>query len=270
MDTTLRTLTAMPEHSDMIDLTAPLIELRDAIQEGRRIQGLNDLQTAHYAFETWVQQIGGTLQRFPDGARLQTQWLAVPGGELPFVPEYEQHSLRLAAVQKRLAWLGKILTRMERKVSPSPPAAIAQAASQLRTRLSSISDPAVASFAEEAIGCLEGNLLRSAVVLSWVGAVAVLHRHVVTHHLIAFNSEATKRDAKWRLAKTADDLCRMKEQEFLDVLAATSIVSKSLKQEFEQCLRLRNACGHPSSIKIGPSRVAAHLEILILNVFGVF
>jgi hypothetical protein len=30
----------------------------------------------------------------------------------------------------------------------------------------------------------------------------------------------------------------------------------------EDCLKLRNGCGHPNSLKIGANKVAAHLETL--------
>jgi hypothetical protein len=46
--------------------------------------------------------------------------------------------------------------------------------------------------------------------------------------------------------------------------------AKNVKEELQNCLKLRNACGHPSSLKVGASRVAAHIEILIQNVFAQF
>jgi hypothetical protein len=88
--------------------------------------------------------------------------------------------------------------------------------------------------------------------------------------LAAFNAEAIRRDAKWKTAKTRDDLARMKEADFLNVLEAISVIGKSVKQELEGCLRLRNGAGHPNSLRMGEARVAAHLESLIQNVFAQF
>ena len=62
----------------------------------------------------------------------------------------------------------------------------------------------------------------------------------------------------------------MKEHDFLQVLEAISVIGKSVKNELETCLKLRNGCGHPNSLKIGQNRVAAHLETLVFNVFAVF
>jgi hypothetical protein len=150
-------------------------------------------------------------------------------------------------------------------VSPVP-----KAATQLRAHLATISDPQIVAFIDEAIRCLEHKLYRAAVVLSWVGAVSVLYEYIVNNHLAAFNAEATKRDAKWRNAKTRDDLARMKEADFLDVLEAISVIGKSVKQELKKSLDLRNGCGHPNSLQIGENMVAAHIETLILNVFSRF
>jgi hypothetical protein len=63
----------------------------------------------------------------------------------------------------------------------------------LRGYASTISNPKVKEFVDEAIDALEFKLSRSAVVLSWVGAVAVLYEEVLTNHLAAFNAEALRR-----------------------------------------------------------------------------
>ena len=149
--------------------------------------------------------------------------------------------------------------------SPAP-----KVAASLRTHLHGLSNPETRAFVEEAIRCYESGLLRAAVVLSWVGAVSVLYDHVHKSKLAEFNVEALRRDAKWRAAKTADDIARMKEHDFLNVLEAISVIGKSVKQELETCLRLRNGCGHPNSLRIGEHRVTGHVETLILNVFSRF
>jgi hypothetical protein len=140
----------------------------------------------------------------------------------------------------------------------------------LRDILTKLSNQDVKVFVQESIGCVESRHYRAGVVLTWVGALAVLYDHLVANHLAAFNTEAQRRDAKWKVAKNADDLARMKEYDFLQVLEATSVIGKNVKAELEGCLKLRNACGHPNSLKIAENRVAAHVETLVLNVFSVF
>ena len=143
-------------------------------------------------------------------------------------------------------------------------------AQSLRALLPRLSNEETRVFLTEAIVCSEQSLFRAAVVLAWVGAMALLYQRVVEKHLSAFNTEAVSRDQKWKPAKTTDDLGRMKEALFLDVAHAISLIGKNVKQELEGCLKLRNSCGHPNSLKVGTNNVAAHLETLTLNVYAVF
>lgn len=106
--------------------------------------------------------------------------------------------------------------------------------------------------------------------MSWLAAVRVLHTHVFAHHLTVFNAEAKRVDGRWKDAKTTDDLGRMSESDFLDRIAATSVVGKNVKKELKDCLDRRNGCGHPNSLKIGANTVAHHIEILLLNIFKKF
>ena len=151
-------------------------------------------------------------------------------------------------------------------VSPSA----TRVATDLRSELAKIETPTTRAFVEEAIKCYEGELHRSAIVMSWLSAVDVLYQTVYTQHLSDFNKEASRVDPKWKSAKSTDDLARMKEGDFLERLVAISLIGKNVKNELKQCLDRRNGCGHPSSLKIGPNTVTHHLEILLLNVFRPF
>jgi hypothetical protein len=143
-------------------------------------------------------------------------------------------------------------------------------ASPLRQVLGNLQNADVKAFVQEAIGCIESGYFRAAVVLTWVGALGVLYDHVIARALAAFNAEARRRFPTWREARKADDLARMKEYDFLQVLEAISVIGKTVKQELEGCLKLRNGCGHPNSFKIAQHRVSSHVETLVLNVFAVF
>lgn len=147
---------------------------------------------------------------------------------------------------------------------------VANSTQSLRKHAAAIKNPDAAAFVQEAIACFGAGFLRAAVVLSWVGAVAVLYETVVSGHLKAFNAEAKRRNAKWKPAKTSDDLARMKEMDFLQILDRISVLGKSVRQELENSLTLRNGCGHPNSLKITENRVAAHIDVLVVNVFSKF
>lgn len=153
------------------------------------------------------------------------------------------------------------------EIAASPAATEART---LRALLPNLKNEDARAFLDEAIVCAEQSLFRAAVVLSWVGAMALLHDRVVSKHLAAFNVEAAKRIPGWKPAKTTDDLGSMREATFLEIGPSISLFGKNVKQELEGCLKTRNSCGHPNSLKIGPNKVAAHLEILALNVYAVF
>jgi hypothetical protein len=154
-------------------------------------------------------------------------------------------------------------------VSKLSPAA-AKVAQDLRKHLASIQDDTTRAFVAEAIQCHEAALYRSAIVMSWLAAVGVLHNEVVANHLAAFNAEAKRVEPKWKVAATTDDLGRMKELDFLDRTAAIGVIGKNVKTQLVACLDLRNGCGHPNSLKVGANAVAAHIETLLLNVFDKF
>lgn len=141
-------------------------------------------------------------------------------------------------------------------------------AAGLRHHLSGIADPQTKAFVEEAVSCFESGYYRAAVVLSWVGAIAVFQDDVLAHHLASFNSEASRRNAKWKPAIGRDGLARMDEYDFLQCLEAIGVIGKSVKHSLEASLKLRNGCGHPNSLVVGEAVAAAHLETLILNVFA--
>lgn len=154
-------------------------------------------------------------------------------------------------------------------VSTVSPAAM-QVAVDLRNHLAKITDPQTRDFVEEAIKCHEAELYRSAIVMSWLGAVDVLQKHVHHHHLAAFNAEAKRINVKWKSAKSQDDIGKMGESDFLDRVEALSIIGKNVKAQLKACLDLRNGCGHPNSLKVSVNKSAAHIETLLQNVFEKF
>jgi len=164
---------------------------------------------------------------------------------------------------------GKIYTSNIAGASGAKPTS-EQSVSDLRSHLTRITNTQTQSFVEEAIACFEAGYYRAAVVLSWVGAMAVIYDHTVANDLAGFNTEATKRNKKWKSAKTTDDLAEMGEYDFLQIIRAISIVGRNVKTELEGCLKLRNSCGHPNTLQIGKNKAAAHIETLVLNVFSAF
>lgn len=160
------------------------------------------------------------------------------------------------------------------KLIGAPEARLASVAASLRKHLEGVASPDVKGFLEEAVSCYEHTFYRAAIVLSWVGAVAILHNYVFTTKLTEFNTEATRRLANsrnpWVPARRQEDLGRMSENDLLQVLDDIRVITKNEKQLLEQALRLRNSCGHPTSVSISANVAAAHIETLMLNVYTKF
>lgn len=149
------------------------------------------------------------------------------------------------------------------------PAAM-QVAVDLRKYLTDITHEQTRDFVEEAIKCHEAELYRSAIVMSWLGTIDVLQKHVHQHYLAAFNAEAKRVNGKWKPAKSQDDIGKMSESDFLDRIEALSIIGKNVKAQLKACLDLRNGCGHPNTLKVSVNKSAAHIETLLQNVFEKF
>lgn len=149
------------------------------------------------------------------------------------------------------------------------PAAM-QVAVDLRSHLAKISNAQTRDFVEEAIKAHEAELYRSAIVMSWLGAIDVLQKYVHQHYLAAFNTEAKRVNSKWKAAVSQDDIGKMGESDFLNRIEALSIIGKNVKAELKACLDLRNGCGHPNSLRVSVNKSAAHIETLLQNVFEKF
>lgn len=143
-------------------------------------------------------------------------------------------------------------------------------ANDLREQLEAIRSPQTANFLAEAISCFEQQLFRSCVILAWTGAVSLLQDRVFEQHLSLFNIEAARRNPKWKPAKSKDDLNNLKEYEFIEIIENLSMIGKNTKQQLQNILQLRNACGHPSALRVDRRGVAYVLEILTLNVYHPF
>ncbi|HHH45498.1 MAG TPA: hypothetical protein ENK53_00625 [Thiotrichales bacterium] len=154
-------------------------------------------------------------------------------------------------------------------IAPVTPAAVV-VGQDLRELISQVKDGQTKAFVKEAVGCYEAGFFRSAIVMSWLSAVDVLHKHVYQHSLSRFNREARRRNPKWSDAKTVDDLGNMREADFLECISSLSIIGRDVKKALKECLDRRNSCGHPNSLDISSTTAAHHLDILLRNVFTKF
>jgi hypothetical protein len=140
---------------------------------------------------------------------------------------------------------------------------------KLESYVAGLTDDTKAAFVREAIGCLKAEHYRAAIVLSWVGALYLIYKHVIDHRLSDFNVEATKRNPKHKTMSALDDLGRLKESEFLGIAEAIKVITKAQGKELGDCLDRRNTAGHPNSHSFREITVGHHIEVL-LDVFKTF
>jgi hypothetical protein len=125
----------------------------------------------------------------------------------------------------------------------------------LEKYLQSVTEPDRARFVEEAVQCVKNKAYRAAIVLTWVGAVYLLYKHVLVSKLAEFNEEARRRNSKWKGAVNEDDLTGFSESDFLNMLEHIGVLTKAGHKELKNCLDRRNTVG-------------AHIHELISNVYA--
>jgi len=103
----------------------------------------------------------------------------------------------------------------------------------------------VQDYFKESVICLERNLLRAAVVLSWAGFLHVLVENMYTNH------EAALRNARpnWQF----NDLTELKENyveyQLIETARKIGLINKAEMKVLQGQLAERNRCAHPTLYK---------------------
>jgi hypothetical protein len=145
---------------------------------------------------------------------------------------------------------------------------VLEARHNLQNHLATVTDANKRAFLEEALGCFEGGFHRAAIVLSWIGAMSIIHEHVVERFLVPFSQAGAKRFKDFKAVKGIKDMAALKESDLLQICQDCGMLDKAEKQELGERLDLRNRCGHPNSLKLAEHTVASHIEILMHNVYS--
>lgn len=131
-----------------------------------------------------------------------------------------------------------------------------------------ISDNLTKDYLNEGIDCLKVGKLRASVVFLWAGSVYEIQSRVIKYPLKKINSSLLKHDPKARTINKLDDFAYIKESILLLVANDLGIFDKNqCSVLINQCLDLRNKCGHPGKYSPGPKRVSSFIEDLINTLF---
>lgn len=131
-----------------------------------------------------------------------------------------------------------------------------------------VTDPAVKEYFMEGIDCLKIGRLRASVVFLWVGSIYLIRQTLIAQDIPKLNAAIQKHDPKARTVKTVDDFAYIKDITQLLAMKELGLCDKAQKDVLEQCLDLRNKCGHPTKYSPGPKRVSAFIEDIVNIIFS--
>jgi len=137
----------------------------------------------------------------------------------------------------------------------------------LQTLVGRVGEEDTVDYLGEALKCLQVNALRATVVFTWSGAIKKTRDEVFACGASVVDAAVKKHDPKAKSVSKADDLVLIKEAVLLLVAQELGIFDKNQRGILEECLNLRNKCGHPGKYKLGPKKVSSFLEDLIGIVF---
>lgn len=137
----------------------------------------------------------------------------------------------------------------------------------LENLVQKVGDAEVANYLGEALKCLQVNALRATVVFLWSGAVKKIRDEVYSYGATASATAVAKFDHKAKTISKIDDLVLIKESVLLLAAQELGVYDKNQRAVLEDCLNLRNKCGHPGKYSIGPKKVSSFFEDLVGIVF---
>lgn len=150
---------------------------------------------------------------------------------------------------------------------PSQDIEIENDLSSLKQLVSTLADPDVVDYLNEAIKCLQVDALRATVVFLWSGAVKKLRDNALSCGVTNLTNAILKFDPKAKPIKKLDDLVLIKESVLLLSIQELGLVDKNQRSVLEDCLDLRNKCGHPGKYKVREKKVSSFIEDLVGIVF---
>jgi hypothetical protein len=137
----------------------------------------------------------------------------------------------------------------------------------LQALVDKVADEDTVDYLREALKCLQVNALRATVVFTWSAAVKKIRDDAFACGATLVDAAVRKHDTKAKAITKLDDLVLVKESTLLLAAQDLGVFDKNQRGVLEECLNLRNKCGHPGKYKLGPKKVSSFLEDLIGIVF---
>jgi hypothetical protein len=146
---------------------------------------------------------------------------------------------------------------------PAEPFTIQHQLTSLDILLKKISDPEILSYVNEAITCLKVDARRAAVVFLWVGSIRIIQKILMNTPTATLNISISKFYPKAKQIRRIEDFCYINESTQLLAAEDVGLFDKNQRAVLEECLNLRNKCGHPGKYNPGVNKVSGFIEDLL-------
>lgn len=103
----------------------------------------------------------------------------------------------------------------------------------------------VQDYFRESVICLENELTRAAIVLSWSGFFHVVAEKLMTDH----ESALRKQRQKWTFSDLAELKANYTEFAILEAAKVVGLIKNAKLREYQGMLSKRNQCAHPTLYK---------------------
>lgn len=130
-----------------------------------------------------------------------------------------------------------------------------------------IEDKSEQEYLKEALTCMTVGSLRAGIIFAWNAGVLNLRKKCFYHGKISLNNAVLKFYPKSKEIKKIEDFAYVKDSTLLLVAQELGEIDKGEKDSLEDCLDLRNKCGHPSNYKPKSLKASSFMEELINIIF---
>ena len=130
-----------------------------------------------------------------------------------------------------------------------------------------ITNKAEQDYLKEALTCMSVGSLRAGIIFAWNAGVLNLRHKCFNHGRTSLNNAIKKFYPSAKEIKKIEDFAYIKDSTLLLTAQELGEIDKGEKDSLEDCLDLRNKCGHPSNYKPKSLKASSFMEELINIVF---
>jgi len=126
----------------------------------------------------------------------------------------------------------------------------------------------VKDYLTEATKCMQVGALRACVVFVWSGAIRIIQEELLDKHSAGLTAALRRHHSKAKAVSRQEHFAYINDKTTLLAAEDLGLFDKNERGVLEECLKLRNRCGHPGKYKPGTKRVSGFIEDLISIVFS--